>query len=67
MAKRTTTVEPVTVREVADVVLKALATAFGDRPLDTDTARRGLSHAAFDLIQLELGEAAAHAAKDRAK
>ena len=29
---------------------------FGDRPLDVDTARRALSLAGFDLIQIHLRE-----------
>jgi hypothetical protein len=37
-------------------VLKALAAEFGSRTLDVDTARHGLAHAAFDLIQLHLKE-----------
>jgi hypothetical protein len=37
--------EPITVPEVSQVVLEAIALAFGDRPLDCHTARRGLAHA----------------------
>lgn len=54
---------PVTEDEVCRVVKQALLTAFGDRPLDADVARRGLSHAAFDLIQLKLEEAGKPAVK----
>jgi hypothetical protein len=43
--------------EVTDVVLEAIARAFGDRQLDSGTARRGLAAAAFHFIQLELAEA----------
>lgn len=39
------------------VVLKALA--FGDRVLDAGTARHGLAHAAFTLIQMHLREVGA--------
>jgi hypothetical protein len=38
--------------EVSTVVLNALAAESGDRPLDVGTARHGLAHPAFDLIQL---------------
>ena len=44
---------PVTVEEVARTTLTAIIRAFGDRPLDINTARRGLAQAAFDLTQLE--------------
>lgn len=50
--------EPVTESEVCRAVKEALLTSFGDRPLDPEVARRGLAHAAFDLIQLQLEEAA---------
>jgi hypothetical protein len=44
--------EPISVLEVSTVVLNALAAESGDRPLDVGTARHGLAHPAFDLIQL---------------
>jgi hypothetical protein len=47
---------PVTEQEVTTVVLRALSTAFGNRPLDVNVARRGLAQAAFELIQLHLKE-----------
>lgn len=46
--------EPVSVQEVSDAVLRAIATSFGDRPLDLSTARMGLAQAAHDLIQMQL-------------
>ena len=49
--------EPLTVEEVSKVVLTAIVYAFGDRPLDVDTARKGLAHAGFELIQIALREA----------
>ena len=48
--------EPVTVLEVSSAVLKALAAEFGHRVLDCDTARHGLAHASFTLIQMHLKE-----------
>jgi hypothetical protein len=48
--------EPVTESEVTEVVLRALSTAFGDRPLTEDVARRGLANAAWEIIQLHLKE-----------
>lgn len=39
------------------MVLTAIVEAFGDRPLDIDTARKDLAHARFELIQLALREA----------
>jgi hypothetical protein len=39
-------------------VKECLATAFGNRPLDPDVARRGLAHVGFDLIELKLREIA---------
>lgn len=56
MAKRQTTLEPVTEREVGQAVLRTIGTAFGNRPLDVDTARWGLANAAFTLIELHLRE-----------
>jgi hypothetical protein len=50
--------EPVTETEVAFVVLRTLATAFGDRPLDQDTARRGLAMAANKIVNLHMREVA---------
>jgi hypothetical protein len=50
--------EPVTESEVTEVVLRALSTAFGDRPLTQDVARRGLRMAQFRFIELELAEKA---------
>jgi hypothetical protein len=41
---------------VSAVVLKAQAAEFGDRVLDADTARHGLAHAAFMLIEMHLRE-----------
>ncbi len=54
---------PVTEAEVCDAVKRALLTEFGDRFLDPGVARRGLAHAAHDLIQLELREVAASSRK----
>ncbi|WP_428661423.1 hypothetical protein [Reyranella sp.] len=45
--------DPVTVEEVARITVTAIVRAFGGRPMDINTARRGLAQAAFDLIQLE--------------
>jgi hypothetical protein len=50
--------DPVTEQEVRQVVKECLATAFGNRPLDPDVARRGLAHVGFDLIELKLREIA---------
>ena len=61
MAKRKA-VEPVTESEVEAVVLRAIATSFGNRPLDFSVARRGLAGAAHHLISLELREAGTFAA-----
>lgn len=47
-------VEPVTEAEVSEVVKRAIVTAFKGRPLDPDVARRGLGHAAHDMINLKL-------------
>jgi len=58
MAKRSTTLEPVTEQEVEEAVLRTLGTGFGNRPLDVDTARRGLANAAYSLIELHLREVA---------
>ena len=44
--------------EVEQAILRAIGTSFGDRPLDIDTVRLGLSHAGFTLIQVHLREAA---------
>lgn len=63
-AKRSKPANPVTEAEVALAVKQAL-TGFGDRPLDPDVARRGLAHAAHDLIQLKLRAVAEAAAKRR--
>jgi hypothetical protein len=41
------------------VVLKALAVEFEGRVLDADTARHGLAHAAFTLIEMHLREISA--------
>lgn len=51
------TQEPVTESEVEAVVLRAIATSFGDRPLDYSVARRALALAANILINLELAQA----------
>lgn len=56
--------EPVTVAEVSAAVLRAIATEFDGRPLDADTARHGLAHAAHELINVEL-RAVAEQAKGR--
>jgi hypothetical protein len=45
------------VEAIFRVVLQAIVGAFGDKPLDIDTARKGLAHAGFELIQLALREA----------
>jgi len=37
-------------------VLATTGSAFGDRPLNAETARRGLAMAAHDLILIELRE-----------
>lgn len=50
--------EPVTATEVEQAVLHTLATAFGDRPLDQDDARRGLALAANTVINLHMREVA---------
>jgi hypothetical protein len=47
---------PVTESEVTEVVLRALSTAFGDRPLTEDVARRGLRQAQFEFKMLHLKE-----------
>jgi len=49
--------------EVSAVVLKALAAEFGDRVLDADTARHGLAHAGFTLIEMHLREVSANGAQ----
>jgi hypothetical protein len=48
--------DPVTVAEVSAAVLRMLVREFAGRPLDGDTARRGLVHANHDLITAELRE-----------
>lgn len=63
MAKRSRPAEPVTVAEVEQAVLKAIAEKFGDRPLDVDTAKKGLAHAGFTLIEMHLREVAERAKK----
>jgi len=45
--------DPVTMEEVARATVTAIMQAFGDRPMEINTARRGLAQAAFDLRQLE--------------
>lgn len=57
---------PVTVAEVSAAVLRAIATAFGDRPVDNDTLRRGLADAAHRLITIELRAVAERAKKGNA-
>lgn len=57
---------PVTVAEVSAAVLRAIATAFGDRPVDNDTLRRGLADAAHQLITIELRTVAERAKKGKA-
>lgn len=46
--------DPVQVEELVDVILKAIANNFKDRPLDIRTARMALSQAAFDLNMIEI-------------
>jgi len=62
MRARRTLPEPVTESEVRQAVKEALLTAFGDRHLDIEVARRALAHAAFDLIELHLREVGARPA-----
>lgn len=63
MPKRPKTPDPVTVAEVERAVLKAIAETFGDRPLDVETAKKGLAHAGFTLIEMHLREVAERAKK----
>lgn len=66
MSRRKPT-DPVTVAEVSAATLRMLVAEFGRRPMDGDTARHGLAHAAHELITLELRTVAATAAKKKAR
>jgi hypothetical protein len=63
MPARRSKSEPGTESEVCRAVKEALLTAFGDRPLDLDVARRGLALAAHDLIDLQRREVASQERK----
>lgn len=63
MPKRPKTPEPVTESEVSEAVKAAILNAFPGRHLDIEVARRGLSHAAFDLMEMHLREVAERAKK----
>jgi len=51
--------DPVTVMDVSRVVLEAIAAKFEGRLLDCHTARHGVAHAAFTLIEMELRKGSA--------
>ena len=46
--------EPIGVAELKELVLHAIAGAFGDRPLDIETATMALAQASFDLKMIHL-------------
>lgn len=61
--RRSEGIKPVTATEVEQVVLRAIASSFGKRPLTVFVATRGLELAAFSVRMAHLREVAAASKK----